>query len=335
MKKYYLSTLLAVLCSLQLIYGQSLPSYFDLVNKGDTSYQLKDYATAGAYYSRAADIKGYKDDGSNDFITAYNGACSWALAAQPGRAFDLLDKVSKKIYFIHFYEQMQKDEDFNSLKTNNRWQKICNTVKDTKDHFEAGLDKKLVDELDTIYIADQADRLKALDYEKKYGGQSAEAKAQWKIVDENDQRNQKKVTAIIDKYGWPGIKRIGFRGNQTVFLVIQHADLATQEKYLPILSNAVKTGNALAKDYAYMVDRVALRQGKKQTYGSQLTRDGKTGKMLYPSPLNDPDNVDKRRLEVGLDPMAQYLMQNGLKWDIAQYKTMLAGQEAKKSGNEK
>jgi len=69
---------------------------------------------------------------------------------------------------------------------------------------------------------------------------------------------------------------------------------------------------------------VALRQGRKQIYGSQINRDQKT-QEFYVSPLEDPDNVDKRRAEVGLQPLAVYLSNWDLKWDVEQYKKDLPG----------
>ncbi|MBK7992431.1 MAG: hypothetical protein IPK14_03155 [Blastocatellia bacterium] len=50
--------------------------------------------------------------------------------------------------------------------------------------------------------------------------------------------------------------------------------------------------------------------GKKQLYGSQLSisSEGEAGLM----PLEDP-NVDKLRKEVGLEPLAQYIKNFGLK----------------------
>ena len=40
-------------------------------------------------------------------------------------------------------------------------------------------------------------------------------------------------------------------------------------------------------------------------------------------PLNDPDNVDKRRAEVGLSSLAEYLNHWNIKWDVEEYKKEL------------
>ncbi|MNY29516.1 hypothetical protein D3C86_1635620 [compost metagenome] len=134
-----------------------------------------------------------------------------------------------------------------------------------------------------------------------------------------DSLNLFKVTKILDTKGWVGKDVVGEEANKTLFLVIQHADLQTQQKYLPMMQEAVNKGNANGANLALLEDRVALRQGKKQIYGSQIGRDKETNKY-YVSILEDPDNVDKRRAEIGLQPMADYVSKWQIKWDVEQYK---------------
>ena len=114
-------------------------------------------------------------------------------------------------------------------------------------------------------------------------------------------------------------------GNSTLFLVIQHADIATQEHYLPMMREAVTNGDAFGSDLALLEDRVALRQGKRQIYGSQIGREN-TGEF-YVSPLDDPDHVDERRAAVGLEPLANYVANWDIKWDVEAYKNQLPALE--------
>ncbi len=134
--------------------------------------------------------------------------------------------------------------------------------------------------------------------------------------------------AIIDRYGWLGTDVIGVQGNATIFLVIQHADIAIQEKYIPMMRDAVKKGKAFGSDLALLEDRVAFRQGKRQIYGSQIGRDNETHNYFI-LPLEDPDNVDKRRAEVGLSTIAEYVNHWQIKWDVEQYKKDLPALESK------
>lgn len=193
---------------------------------------------------------------------------------------------------------------------------------------EANLDKPLVAILDTIFQEDQGLRRQVNDLEEKYGRDSDEVNVLWESIAEKDSINLAKVQKILDERGWLGPNVIGNQGNATLFLVIQHAELPIQEKYLPTMRQAVKKGNASANRLALLEDRVALRQGKRQIYGSQIGRDQETGEF-YVSPLDDPDNVDKRRAEVGLGRLQDYISNWNLKWEVEKYKTQLPGLEAK------
>lgn len=125
-----------------------------------------------------------------------------------------------------------------------------------------------------------------------------------------DSVNLLKVTRILDKYGWLGPDVIGWQGGTALFLVIQHADLKVQEKYLPIMREAVKVGKMNSGSLALLEDRVALRQGKKQIYGSQIEKNAKGDWVV--SPIEDEINVNERRKSVGLEPLEDYVK----KWNI-------------------
>ncbi|MNX82677.1 hypothetical protein D3C86_1144130 [compost metagenome] len=89
-----------------------------------------------------------------------------------------------------------------------------------------------------------------------------------------------------------------------------------------MMREAVKKGNARASSLALLEDRVALKQGKKQIYGSQISWNMKTNEGFV-APLEDPDNVDLRRAEVGLPSLQAYLAEMDMKWDVESYKKEL------------
>jgi hypothetical protein len=195
------------------------------------------------------------------------------------------------------------------------------------------LNERLIKQLDSIRHDDQAYREQLESIQSRYGGDSKEMKDLCRIMAEKDSLNRNKVEIILNKYGWLGKDVIGEDGNTTLFLVIQHSDIATQEKYLPMMREAVKNGNAKASSLALLEDRIALRQGRRQIYGSQVAWN-MINNEYYVLPLDDPDNVDKRRAKVGLQPLSDYLGNFNLKWDVEQYKkdlpTIEAKQEVKK-----
>lgn len=189
--------------------------------------------------------------------------------------------------------------------------------------------KELSEELQIIGENDQKDRAQIEYIQSKYGSESAEMKALWKSMRQSDSVNIIKVSAILDRYGWLGADEIGDAANSTLFLMVQHADLPIQEKYLPVMRKAVKNKKAKGSSLALLEDRVALRQGKRQIYGSQIGWNMKTNSH-YVLPLEDPDNVDKRRAKVGLPPLSEYVAYWEMKWDPEQYKKDLPEIEKKK-----
>lgn len=195
---------------------------------------------------------------------------------------------------------------------------------------DSKLNYELISILDTIHANDQKYREKTDEIAEKYGLQSNEMKEIWKIMLVMDSINLIKVKKIIDENGWLDSDIIGEQGNKTLFLVIQHSDYKTQTAYLPVLREAVKKHNAKANHLALLEDRIALSQGKKQIYGSQVGQDNKTGEY-YIFPIEDPENIDKRRAEVGLEPISEYLKTWNLNWDAKKHKAIIEETEKNKN----
>jgi hypothetical protein len=168
--------------------------------------------------------------------------------------------------------------------------------------------------LDSVYDDDQSDRQKIDKIEKKYGTQSRQMDSLYAVMSIKDSVNLDKVTAILDKYGWLGINEIGEKANMALFLVVQHSDSLTQVTYLPMMRQAVKDKKAKAADLAMLEDRVLCEQGKPQLYGSQV-RALKTGKFAF-FPIQDERNVNRRRAEVGLEPLESYARYFGIDYHL-------------------
>ncbi|RBL89296.1 hypothetical protein DF182_22505 [Chitinophaga flava] len=174
---------------------------------------------------------------------------------------------------------------------------------------------------------DQRYRSGMQEVQSKYGGDSPEMKTLLRKMTVADSINLIKISSILDHYGWLGPAAIGSQGNATLFMVIQHSDIKAQEKYLPMMRDAVQKGNAKARSLALLEDRVALHHGQRQLYGSQVIWNMKTNKYQL-APLEDPDNVDTRRLTAGLPPLKEYLSVFGLEWNVEQFKKEAAANEA-------
>lgn len=164
--------------------------------------------------------------------------------------------------------------------------------------------------LDSIYEEDQKYRKMLSDVEAKWGMNSKEMYEHWEKINRVDSLNVIEVSKILDEHGWLGAETVGNKGNNALFLVIQHANLDVQEKYLPMMRDAVKAGRAEGSSLALLEDRVAMRQGRKQIYGSQITRD--ENGVYQIAPIEDEANVNKRRAAVGLQPLEDYVKRVGI-----------------------
>lgn len=295
------------------LWGQNREKYAELTKEAFELYQAKEYLMAGKKYSDA--FITLNNQGS--MADRYNAACAWAQAKEIDSSFVQLYKIVQKGKYKNL-KKIKKDNNLRNLHSDLRWKEVIQIVTENKFQAEKDLDEALIRKLDKILKEDQKHRLQFDKIEKKHGRNSKKVKEQLKLIHEKDSINLIEVKKILDSRGWLGQETIGKEGSVTLFLVIQHSDLETQLKYLPMLREAVKKGNAYPSDLAFLEDRVAVSQGKKQIYGSQIGTDTSTGEY-YLYPLIDPANVDERRSEVGLKPLAEYLSYWNITWDIEKH----------------
>jgi hypothetical protein len=153
---------------------------------------------------------------------------------------------------------------------------------------EADVGAELRRELLAMQEADQAER-------------TGEAPGSW-----HDEERTERLAEILDEHGWPGADLVGEDGASAAWLIAQHSDqdVDFQARALELMRAAVEDGQADPTELAYLEDRVALNRGGAQTYGTQI---GCVDGRAEPARLADPDGVDERRAEAGLQPLADYL----------------------------
>ena len=313
--KPFITTFLLFICS--ITFGQTYKSF---IAEADAFYDNKEYKKSVEKFKEAFKLE---QKSADDF---YNAGCSASLSGDKKLAFKWLNIALTNGWSN--VRDLKTDTDLTLLHTDKKWNKLVSEMQSVVDKREANYDKSLQAKLLAIYEDDQSIRQQYISAQKEFGHQSKQADSLGRIMMYKDSIHLIKITEILDKYGWVGADKIGGQANQTLFIVIQHSGLKTQQKYLPMIREAVKIGNANRSALALLEDRVALREGKRQIYGSQIGYNKETNKS-YVLPLDDPDNVDKRRAEVGLELLADYLKSWDIIWNVEEYKKHLPELEEK------
>ncbi len=120
-----------------------------------------------------------------------------------------------------------------------------------------------------------------------------------------DARNTARMREIVDTYGWQMKSMVGAGGAHSAWLLVQHADrdVAFQRRCLTLMRALLEIDEVHRQDVAYLTDRVLCNEGKPQIYGTQFHL---VSGNSQPRPIEDAENVDKRRLEIGLPTLEEY-----------------------------
>ncbi len=163
-------------------------------------------------------------------------------------------------------------------------------------------------ELEEINILDQKYRiiLDSLVRKKNLDWNDPQIQSLIPLAARQDSINLVSVVKILDQHGWLGVNTIGAKANETLFLIVQHADTTLLIKYFPLLVKSYELGESPGKFYAMMLDRILIENGQKQVYGTQFQMWKPNGEPQF-FPIENEGSVDMRRKKVGLLPMKEYL----------------------------
>ena len=115
-------------------------------------------------------------------------------------------------------------------------------------------------------------------------------------ADSIDSLNQVEIRQILKEHGFPKKTEVGTSACEAAWIIIQHAPLDVQKEYLPMLERAATEGNIQAALVATLHDRIDVREGHPQKYGTQRNSNGLC-------PLLNEKMVNQWRKEVGLPPL--------------------------------
>ena len=122
-----------------------------------------------------------------------------------------------------------------------------------------------------------------------------------------DAANDRRLNAILARYGWPTRSLVGRQGAFAAWLIAQHADNDTtglQRRALAMM-RAAGPREVSPNNLGYLTDRVRVRAHQPQLYGTQFEplADGR----LVLSPVADEAHVEERRAKAGIEPLGEYL----------------------------
>lgn len=126
-----------------------------------------------------------------------------------------------------------------------------------------------------------------------------------------DHENLQIVVSILEQCGMPSREILNGKEMSAIWLVLQHSPPAYQSKYISLLETSAEKGDIPYGSIALMKDRALLHEGKPQIYGSQVLND-----KLYK--LIEPEYVNQRRAEVGLEPIEEYLKHFDIEFKVEQ-----------------
>lgn len=150
-----------------------------------------------------------------------------------------------------------------------------------------------------LAAADRATRQALLKRGELFEGYHAEMRAV-------HEANAAVLEAMLDARGWPLASEVGEDAARAAFLVANHAISrpGLQRKALRLIE-ALEGEHARPREGAVLGDRVRFNEGRPQRYGAIMDWDAEGN--LGPGPLEDPENVEVLRAEVGMEPLFEVM----------------------------
>lgn len=256
----------------------------------------KDYYDAWSFDSRIQNQILKKRDSMiselkfNDLNNAYWNRFISYYKMIPNNASDILYLFfegieNDKDLFCHTYKEIFQDPSRNIRNLGKRgvhYKKQLDLMDKVCECIFKSYNPKLLKILDSLEYKDQY-------YRKKYENLP---KAQKKI----DSLNLIVVLDLYEKYGYLNRKIVGPKYEGHMFFIIQHSNLLTMEKFLPIIYNEIKMGRLSVTLYPLLHDRINMLKGKPQEFGTQSTMNEKTGKFeLYRTIEMDKVNINRNK----------------------------------------
>ena len=272
------AVVLAIAASLFLAPGAFAEETFaDLYAQGDEAYDAEDWPACAELYVQASDASRW---GPN-MTALYNAACCHALGGDVDGAFTVLERAREAGF--RNAELVERDADLSALHEDTRWPEFTAAVNAAEATYLASINA----ELKEMHDADQADRRPPID---------------WDAVSDRDLARRERAREILDA-GGATVADDWFHAA----LIFQHGwEEADYEVAVSCAKRAVEMDptNATARWLkAAAEDRLLMKQGKPQKYGTQSRKVDERWELWEV----DPSVTDEDRAEWNVPPLATAL----------------------------
>ena len=166
--------------------------------------------------------------------------------------------------------------------------------------------------LRVVHDRDQAVRMEVIRLSQQVPPPVDSLMAAYARMQEADAENQRIVSELL-RGGWP--TGISDEAAETIWLVIDHADLEMQKRWMPLIEEQMAAGTISKSSYATLLDRMLMRENRPQRYGTQtcsltyIVEADSTHmeQRIWLWPVEQPERLDSLRKVMGLAPIATYL----------------------------
>jgi hypothetical protein len=136
---------------------------------------------------------------------------------------------------------------------------------------DTSLNHKLIADLKTMFKDDQFYRKQMHAVNDKN-----DLAKLWQLQTENDTKNERKLEAIFNQYGYPTRKMVSKHHNVTAAIILLHTPTTFQRQYLSMMIKAFKEKDISVIDLTMLLDKIWSGEEGNQIFGTQSSTNGGT-----------------------------------------------------------
>ena len=283
--------------SLGLLFGQNYIDYFNSCNEADKQIYLDNDSAALEHFKSAF--------GSVEYVHAfqYEKASMCAARLEDYQAANL---YAKNAILHGTPPKFLKRKVFKGFRKTNSYKSLRDSLSWFQNQHQNSINLDFKKEIDSLHYIDQ----RIIRKNKRVKGKYKIAPSTLpENVYELDSLIFAHLLTLINTHGFPSEKNIGPEGYGNVWVLFHHnVRLPQNAHYLPVLKEAVITGQYLPADYAWMYDQGLMFKGEKPLFYYAVASTGHLSE-------SEKESIDEERRKLGIKPLASTeikVLKNGI-----------------------